>query len=159
MHLFVNPSDTVLVLKGRIHEKDGVRPCEQRLIFAGEDLADNRSLSSYNISNGSTVSLLVRTLGEQGDSSQPVAVQLTVPAQPEKTGGHGMRINVQTVEGKAVSLDVEPTTSVAEVKAMLEGKLGVAPSKQQLVFGMTHLEDPNTLEHYSIGEGKVVYLQ
>ena len=56
-------SDTVAVLKSMIYDKEGVPPDQQRLMFHGRLLEDSRSLSECNISDESTIQLVLRLRG------------------------------------------------------------------------------------------------
>ena len=59
----VESSDTVLSLKQKIRERATVSPEEQRLVYAGKQLKDERTLGDYNIQNHSTIYLVIRLGG------------------------------------------------------------------------------------------------
>jgi ubiquitin len=62
LELEVDPAESVLAVKARIAANEGYRLAEQRLIFAGKELDDERTLTEYNIQKESTLHLVIRNV-------------------------------------------------------------------------------------------------
>ena len=121
-----------MIRDGTAGQRSGFPPDEQQLTFAGVELENGRTLSDYNIQNGSTVQLRL--------------------ARP-------LQVCVALASGVTLVFNVTLRHTIGNVKAMIRDRTGIPRRHQRLIFGPFHsLDNDRTLASYNIENGSIVHL-
>ena len=123
-----SPSTTIETVKALINEQEGIPPNRQNLMFAGRHLDGNRTLSDYNIQNGSTVYMMTSVQA----AAEPV---LYVKV-------HASR--------QTLKFEYNPDMTIASFKSQICQKGQFSPERQTLLYEGVLLENKHTISYYGI---------
>ncbi|TKA83697.1 Ubiquitin-like protein 1 [Friedmanniomyces simplex] len=63
IELDIEPDDKVTRIKERVEEKEGIPPVQQRLIYGGKQMADDKTAAEYSLEGGATLHLVLALRG------------------------------------------------------------------------------------------------
>ncbi|KAJ0612797.1 putative Ubiquitin-like domain-containing protein [Helianthus annuus] len=118
--LTVYPTDTIADVKMKIYDAEGI-PCEKQALMIDEKvLGDSGTLFDYYVAMGGTLTLMRQSRG--------FVIDILIP-----------------YDGETVTLKVQPSDTIRDVKAKLKGKTGDSCDKYELIFNDVVLHNDDTL--------------
>ncbi|KAL3084231.1 hypothetical protein niasHS_009719 [Heterodera schachtii] len=97
-----------------------------------------------------------KEIGQGTKSSMPVEKQIN--EDPNSTNRSGMKIDLKTMAGKIITLNVDPNTTIKEIKAKIEDIEHIPIIQLRLIFDGYVLSEDRTLADYHIGNGAKIYI-
>ncbi|KAJ3690519.1 hypothetical protein LUZ61_019683 [Rhynchospora tenuis] len=146
-------SETVSNLKRIISDQEGIDLHKQNLILDGNKLDDSYDsciLADCNIQNNSRLKFVV--------CSDRCVVDHTDREDLVKRRKKGIQILLKPLTGEAISLEVQSSDTIGNVKAVIQDNTGIPPDRQKLIFAGKELENGHTLAEYKIYYNSTIHI-
>ncbi|VVT54127.1 uncharacterized protein SAPINGB_P003920 [Magnusiomyces paraingens] len=69
-----------------------------------------------------------------------------------------MQLNLKSLTGANIKIEVEPKDTPADIKEMVQQKEGIPPEQQKLIWDGKQMDDNKTIEEYKISAGATLHL-
>jgi len=168
------PIMTIAMIKSVVWHKQHIPKNQQILSFNDKQLEDDHTLSDYNIQPKSMLTLNLglregvgkddkgKDKNDKGSgsdkSSDDEEPDDEEPDDDSDSGDTDMQIFVKTPEGKVITLDVECSFTIKNIKAIIMNLLTIPTKHQRLLFMDQQLEDDHTLSDYNIQNESTLHL-
>ena len=132
--LIVEASDTIDNVKSKIQDKISIPADQQRLVFASKYLENGHTLAEYKVRQQATIQLASSLVG-------------------------GVKISVTLRSGKDITLEVNESETVADLKAKIEDQEGVPAHQYCLTYDGTELENDRKLSSYKFKANATLHME
>jgi ubiquitin-like protein Nedd8 len=136
------------VVKRKLEAQEGYRAEDQRLIFAGGQLDNNRTVADYNIKHEHTLHLVMRLTGAPIEPKRSVSL----------ADNNKFKVYVQGV-GADMIVDVQAYDTCLKLKEKIAEVTGIPTYDQILNVGFRVMDDAQTLRFCQITSGDVITLR
>ncbi|KAF5357706.1 hypothetical protein D9758_007533 [Tetrapyrgos nigripes] len=147
VQVILAPDQSVESLKEMVEEKTQIPKTEQRLLFGGSELQDDRALSFYGISHDNRVLL----------ATQHVP-RVAAEAQSDPIPEGDVQIFVRNLNGKTMAVMVNLSGTVDQLQEQVYQKTLIPASEQRLLYAGKQLEPGRLLSDYGILKESTLHL-
>jgi ubiquitin C len=147
--LILDPGQSVKRLKEKIEDEAQIPVENQRLLFGGASLDDDRTVGDYGVSHGNTILL---------STSVVPRLPQTIETLDKLTVQDEVQIFVRNLNGKTMAVMISPSDTVDRLHELVFERTGIPTSEQRLLYGGKQLEAGRLLSDYGILKESTLHL-
>ncbi|GBE84538.1 Polyubiquitin [Sparassis crispa] len=153
--IILHPTVKVVSMKGKIEETLHIPAADQRLLYSGQELEDDRTLEDYTLESKSTIVIATHS-GKL--YAQPLQSTETETKTSTASSTAEVQIFVRNLNGKSMAIMISPSDTAKTLMDKVQEKTGIPPEEQRLLYGGKQLVPERILSDYNIQKESTLHL-
>jgi hypothetical protein len=155
--LEVEPTDTILQVKQKIEQNEGIPVSEQIIILSGKECKNDTTVNDHQFQMAATVHLIRRQLVQPAPAKNKSQVPKKSELKPREKKGNSLQLFVKTPSGVTERINVYTDDTIAHVKEEVSRKTNIPIEKLRLLFQGKQLDSDRQVSDYNMQKESTIH--